>query len=442
MEPQLETLPPVPGPAQHLAGVPELSAAWEHQVAARRAESAKVTHLLAYRDRCAARVVGEPAVVRAEADKAAIRDAATMVGLSERLTTTVLNLAGFARQTLPCMWGAFTEGLVDLPRVRKVAEAAVPELNQQAMRELDVRAAEEAALRRTGDFHRWLTRFTAELDPEAYATTCERAVQDRYVRFQNNPNGMSYLEAYLPTLEAAAIQKRLRAAARGLDSPPAHDPYATQHTVDAAAHPDTGDNPAAGDGRTLPQREADLLAAWLRDGRVYTAPVEAKIMVMVPEATLTGESEEPGVAADRSWRVSAGQVRALARDPQAEHQWYQGRVRRNRKEADFDLLSARYVGRYPPQRLRDALIFRDGACQAPGCTLAAERCDIDHQQPWHTGGETTAENLWALCRRHHRMKSHGHLSPPRRHIPAKSPPRSGMIMASMNWPPTPITVVH
>ncbi|WP_407938607.1 HNH endonuclease [Nesterenkonia haasae] len=44
--------------------------------------------------------------------------------------------------------------------------------------------------------------------------------------------------------------------------------------------------------------------------------------------------------------------------------------------------------------------------------MAAQCCDIDHQHPWHDGGETTASNLWALCRRHHRMKSHGHLTPP------------------------------
>jgi 5-methylcytosine-specific restriction endonuclease McrA len=466
MEPQLDPLPPVPGSAQHLTGVSELTAAWQYQVAARRAEAVKLMHLLEYRERCAALVAGEAAVVRTEADKAAIRDAATVLGVSERATTSVLNAAGFARETLPQMWRAFTHGLVDLPRVRKVAEAAAPELSEAALHQLDSRAAVEAARRRLGDFHRWLTRFTAELDLEAYTTTCERTAQERYVRFEHHPNGMSYLEAYLPTLEAAAIQKRLRAAARGLDAPPAEDPQENTHTrthnddaattganqlgaslLDKSGAPASGHSGGyglSGDGRSLGQREADLLAAWLRDGRVYTAPVEAKIMVMVPEATLTGDSEEPGVAADRSWRVPAGQLRALARDPEAEHEWYEGRVRRNRKEADYDLLSARYVGRYPPRRLRDALIFRDGVCQALGCTVAAERCDIDHKNPWETGGETTANNLWALCRGHHRMKSHGHLPPPtpRRHIPAKSPPHPGLAMATMNWTPTPIAVMH
>lgn len=43
--------------------------------------------------------------------------------------------------------------------------------------------------------------------------------------------------------------------------------------------------------------------------------------------------------------------------------------------------------------------------------VPAERSDLDHQVPWPVG-PTEAADLWALCRRHHRMKSHGFLGPP------------------------------
>ncbi|MGA1706636.1 MAG: HNH endonuclease signature motif containing protein [Candidatus Nanopelagicaceae bacterium] len=33
--------------------------------------------------------------------------------------------------------------------------------------------------------------------------------------------------------------------------------------------------------------------------------------------------------------------------------------------------------------------------------------DIDHSQSWESGGETNPTNLGLLCRRHHRMKTHG-----------------------------------
>ncbi|WP_044494225.1 HNH endonuclease signature motif containing protein [Nesterenkonia massiliensis] len=424
--------PPMPEHLRALAGEPELAAAWEQQVAARRAEAATITALLDYRSRSAAHYAQEPLVVRSEADRAAVRDAARILGVSDRTATTILNATGDAKHLLPRTWQVFCEGLIDLPRVRKTVDAATTgDLPDDLLRQLDQAAAEQAQRRSLAEFHHWLTRYIASLDPEAYARACEKETQDRFVRFQHHSHGMSYVQAYIPTLEAAAIEKRLKAAARGMDqpgagqtnsepaSPGAHT--AGSHTTDArspdccttnhqAADPRSGDARTS-DPRTLAQREADLFTAWLRDGRVYDAPIDAKIMILIPETTLTGDSDEPAMAADRSWMIPAHQARNLAANPEANHDWYHGRSRENPENAEHDLLSARYIGRYPPARLRDALIFRDGTCQADGCTISAERCDIDHQTPWEHGGETTASNLWALCRRHHRMKSHGFLHP-------------------------------
>ncbi|MCT1606914.1 HNH endonuclease, partial [Nesterenkonia massiliensis] len=53
-----------------------------------------------------------------------------------------------------------------------------------------------------------------------------------------------------------------------------------------------------------------------------------------------------------------------------------------------------------------AIWFRDGTCQVAGCTVPAENCDIDHIQP-HPDGPTRGDNLQALCRRHHRIKTAG-----------------------------------
>ncbi|MCT1607795.1 HNH endonuclease [Nesterenkonia massiliensis] len=440
--------PPMPEHLRALAGEPELAAAWEQQVVSRRAEAATITALLEYRQRTAASYAQEHLVVRGEADRAAVRDAARILGTSDRTATTVLNTTQEAKCLLSRTWRAFCEGLIDLPRVRKTVDAATTcDLPDDLLRQLDQAAAEQAQRRSLSEFHHWLTRYTASLDPEAYARACEKEAQSRFVRFQHQSHGMSYLQAYIPTLEAAAIEKRLKAAARGLDQPGTDQPstgqtnsepnspdagadahtdadthdradaqYAPHGTTPGTSDPRTPDprtpDPRTGDPRTLAQREADLFTAWLRDGRVYDAAVDAKIMILIPEATLTGETDDPAMAADRSWMIPAHQARNLAADPEANHHWYRGRSRKDSRNADHDLLSARYIGRYPPTHLRDALIFRDGTCQAEGCTISAERCDIDHQTPWEQGGETTADNLWALCRRHHRMKSHGFLHPP------------------------------
>ena len=71
-----------------------------------------------------------------------------------------------------------------------------------------------------------------------------------------------------------------------------------------------------------------------------------------------------------------------------------------------DVLSHEYLGRFCPDILAIALRFRDGVCQAPGCMVPAERCDIDHRIP-HPDGPTNGTNLGPFCRRDHIRKSHG-----------------------------------
>jgi hypothetical protein len=61
----------------------------------------------------------------------------------------------------------------------------------------------------------------------------------------------------------------------------------------------------------------------------------------------------------------------------------------------------------PPQNLQDFLIARDRTCRFPGCRQPAHLADLDHAIPWDEGGTTSADNLGALCRRHHNLKTHG-----------------------------------
>ncbi len=63
-------------------------------------------------------------------------------------------------------------------------------------------------------------------------------------------------------------------------------------------------------------------------------------------------------------------------------------------------------GYQPSDRLREQIILRDRQCVFPWCTRPARSCDLDHIVPWEQGGATTTDNLAALCRRHHRLKTH------------------------------------
>jgi hypothetical protein len=66
------------------------------------------------------------------------------------------------------------------------------------------------------------------------------------------------------------------------------------------------------------------------------------------------------------------------------------------------------VDRYEAgDRLEDRLRAWQTACVFPWCTRPARRCDIDHVVAYAAGGATCDCNLAPLCRRHHRLKTHG-----------------------------------
>ncbi|MGW5237822.1 HNH endonuclease signature motif containing protein, partial [Monashia sp. NPDC004114] len=48
----------------------------------------------------------------------------------------------------------------------------------------------------------------------------------------------------------------------------------------------------------------------------------------------------------------------------------------------------------------------DGHCRAPGCTVPAHRCDLDHDIP-APHGPTSTDNLSATHRQHHRIRTTG-----------------------------------
>lgn len=60
------------------------------------------------------------------------------------------------------------------------------------------------------------------------------------------------------------------------------------------------------------------------------------------------------------------------------------------------------AGYAPPVPLNRFVRARDRRCLFPGCRARPTRCDLDHVSPW-PAGQTSAENLCALCRHHHRL---------------------------------------
>lgn len=127
------------------------------------------------------------------------------------------------------------------------------------------------------------------------------------------------------------------------------------------------------------------------------------------DVVLSGSSESPisdatqWIATVRGGDVDLESLRELLADPAVE-----ATLRKFVADDVTDQLSG--VGRTSyrlPTAIRDFIVHRDQTCRFPGCGRRAEHGQIDHAVAWDAGGATDAENLGALCVRHHQLKTHG-----------------------------------
>lgn len=372
----------------------------------------------------------------AEARRAAVLYVAQALQASECYVGELLSAGTQAQHHLPHTWDSFCQGKISMPQMVRIARSSLSLLSPENVILLDQLGSAYAEEHTPGQLASWLRRFIAAREPEASARRSQEAVRERRVSVTHFEDGVSLLTALLPTVTAEQIRRRLSAVARSPQQEIPHDPAAMEPAaMEPAAMTETSatasDLPASretGDTRTLDQRTADLFSAWLLTGRgVQERAADVSVGLLVPLQTLSRESEAPAVSRDRSFSVPAPVVRSLLAHPSAHITWHELRVQSTETLAsesqdpeaqdpapqDPDVLSVRYRGRFVPKVLREAIRFRDGTCRAPGCQVPAENCDIDHQRPWRDpGGHTEASNLWALCRRHHRLKTAGYLPAP------------------------------
>jgi hypothetical protein len=196
----------------------------------------------------------------------------------------------------------------------------------------------------------------------------------------------------------------------------------TAHAIRAAIDSAAQDPALAGDcAATAGERRAEALAALVL-GQVQ---VTAQIDVLVPVDSLTGTDDDPldvrlplrpiGGTCDGSdsavlpdaalpdgTLIPWESAQSMIDDPAVRAQ-----LRRLLVDAQtgtaIDLGRSRYEVSEP---LRRWISARDRTCRFPGCRRRATACQVDHIDPWDDGGRTDADNLQALCTRHHQLKTH------------------------------------
>ena len=229
-----------------------------------------------------------------------------------------------------------------------------------------------ASQQSVSELKRNIRRAVVSLAPMQADEAHEFAAQKRRVEMTIAQDGMCWVNLYCPTIEGQKI---------------------INHIKVAAAQPMfTG---------TSAQNQADAMVALICSEGSSASPATGsvpEVQVVVSLETLLRLSDEPGVIRGNGDSITANAVRDLAEG---------ARLRRLVVEAETgQILDYGRTTYKAPQSLRDKIVARDQVCRYPGCNRGAEKLDLDHTEPWETGGATSEGNLVAVCRRHHNLKTH------------------------------------
>jgi hypothetical protein len=295
----------------------------------------------------------------------------TATALSEHQVHRRLTVAERVRGGAPQTWLAFESGRIDASRVLVISDAIDKLKREDSIVRLDQRVVVYAESHTLTELRRWLKRYIARVEADLHAERSDDERAKRGVHVEHGDDGMSWLSAYLPAFQAAAIDKRLTREAKAL---------------------------GADDDRNTQQRRVDLLASWLTTNESGEPALHADVAVAISAESLAGVNADPIVSADGSWVIPAEWITDLLKT--GDVLWH-----RIITDPAGGTLDHTYLGRFAPETLAKAIAFRDGVCQAPGCTRPADECDEDHRHPW-PHGPTSGRNMWPLCRRHHKLKGH------------------------------------
>jgi hypothetical protein len=339
-----------------------------------------------------------------------VAELGAVLGMS---TVSAKKLIGHAlelRHRLPRLWAQVQSGAVAPWRARTVAEAtihATPTLTVEAAGWVDAQVAAVAG--RIGPAQ--LDRLVAETikrhelaapDPAADPEDGYLSVDPRHATLNTDDvhyAGTLHLEADLDLAD-------------GLD-------------LDRVLTHDAEVQKALGSTESLDVRRAKALGALARTqtaldlhSQGHAAPSTSDGLPVAREVVLhahfTATPDDGGATVfGPTGRLEEGQRLVLLDQVKA---WCAGSRTKVTIKPVVDLTTALEAPGYAiPDRIREHVILRDRTCVFPWCTRPARGCDVDHvteydhqaeadgrEQP----GPTATANLGALCRFHHRLKTH------------------------------------
>ena len=312
-------------------------------------------------------------------------DVATALRLSGGTAQLRIDVARTLTNHLPMACSALATGEISAAHANIIARELAPLIdrgvNAQVLSEIETKAISHSEFHTPAQVAHKVRTMVAKSAPEKFEEIAESSRSCRRVNLYPEADGMATLVALLPITDAQtiilAVDKLARATKEGND-------VDEKISIDAYR----------ADALTL--LATNYLAASENEILNHRRPVTLNLTLDL--ATVLGLANNPGELAGFG-PIPASIARELAMDAK----WR----RFITEPVSGVLLDYGRESYEPPQALVDFLLARDRTCRFPGCRQPARTADIDHAQPWDEGGETSIENLGLLCRRHHRLKTHG-----------------------------------
>lgn len=342
-------------------------------------------------------------------------DVSTALRISPSGAQIKIDVARALTNHLPNTCSALAVGEISAAHANAIARETVSALNrglpESVIFEIENRAISYAEFHTPSQVGNLVRKVIAERTPEEFEDSVASAREMRRVTCFDEPDGMSTIIALLPAHEAKVVMNAIEAFIRSserscsqcLEEFKALSPQ-EQDSLNARQHDDHAKCLHAGsDNRSKDMKRADALSAiasqylssTLDDVTAQRRPLTVNVTIDLP--TLLGLKENPGELAGYG-PIPASVAREIASDAR----W----KRFITEPITGNLLDYGREHYEPPQALKDFLIARDRTCRFPGCRRSAALSDLDHAQSWETGGNTSIDNLGALCRRHHKLKTH------------------------------------
>jgi hypothetical protein len=323
----------------------------------------------------------------AMAERAFTAELAAALHVPDRTAQSLISVSRTLVNDLPSTLDALADGRLSYRHAQVLVDHSNG-LSAPDVRKLEGSVLPAAERMTPSQFDRTVRKTRERLRPESMVERQIKADGERYVAIVPEQEGMAILTAYLPAVQAVAIDARLTEICSGLQN--------------------------SDETRTLTQLRADVFSDILLDADADTTAeaagaagsrpgptsrfrsIRPRVLVSVPVMTLLRKSAEPAnlegygpIDSDtaRQLTANAPSLQRLLTDPVSGATLAVGRERYR-----------------IPEDLKTWLRVRDGTCRFPSCNRNAARCDIDHTNDWAKSGGTDHWNLAHLCPSHHALK--------------------------------------